>query len=194
MIRPVDDSSWRVASTTVFNGSQENHFDSTSLHLSFTEYYVPMHVTGQQNQDGQIFFLESYVSVHDSGKWVGDINILDAVSSPIIKRRVVKCRHGPGKEAEFTIQPELISVESWHDILDPPVESIVVRANGNRVARLAVSAMLPQILNRSSFRDVVICPQWCCWCCHDKEFPSPAEQHTDQDDYPPWENNTIYIY
>lgn len=192
MIRPVYDSSWRVACTTAFNGSQENHFDSTSLHLSFTEYYVPIHVTGQQNQDSQVFFLESYVSVHDSGKWVGDINILEALLSPDIRRAVVKCQHGPGKEAEFTIQPELISAESWQDILDPPVESIVVRANGNRVARLAVLAMLRQILKGS--RDVVICPQWWCWCCNDEELATPAEQDTNQAYYRSRESNIVYIY
>jgi hypothetical protein len=178
MVSPVDPSSRRVASTTVFNGSQENHFDSTSLHLSFTDYYVPLRLSGQQNQDSQIFFLESYVSVYDSGKWVGDIDILQALSSPNVRRKRNTCKHTSGIESEVRINTTgLLSAESWHDILDPPVEPFVVLANGNWVARLAVSAMLLQILPRSrnGMGFVMICPRWYCWHCK-RRFASSAEK------------------
>jgi hypothetical protein len=165
VIRPVDPSSWRVASTTAFNGSQENHFDSTSLHLSFTDYYVPVHLTGQQNQDSQVFYLESYVSVYDCGKWVGDIDVLKAFSSARVSRARSRCRHAPGTELELDNSPRMISAESWHDILDPPVERFVVRAHGNWVARLAASVMLLQVLPEDDVQGVVICPPRCCWHC-----------------------------
>jgi hypothetical protein len=195
MVRPVDPSSWRVASTTVFNGSQENHFDSTSLHLSFTDYYVPVHLIGQQNQDSQIFYLESFVSVYDSGKWVGDINILQALSSPSVSRPSNACRHTSATEPELGVNTGLVSAESWHDILDPPVETFVVRANGNWVARLAVSAMLLQTMPRSNLQSVVICPRWSCWYCMPSLAPSTKWNTGTRQDYcPPMARDRAYIY
>jgi hypothetical protein len=176
VIRPVDPSSWRVASTTAFNGAQENHFDSTSLHLSFTDYYVPVHLTGQQNQDSQVFYLESYVSVYDCGKWVGDIDILRAFSSARVSRARSRCRHAPETELELGISPGIISAESWHDILDPPVERFVVRAHGNWVARLAVSVMLLQVLPEDDVQGVVICPPKCCWQCMTRKASSTRQK------------------
>ena len=196
MVRPVDSSLWRLASTTAFDGSQEDYFGSTSLRLSFTEYYVPMHLTGKRNQDGQVFYLESYVSVYDSGKWVGDIDILQALSNRNVRRTRSKCTHAPAIELELATNSGLISAESWHDILDPPVETFVVRAHGNWVARLAVSAMLPLILPRSSLQGVVvICPRWWCWDCTAGHASSTKQNtSTGLDNLPPKARNRAYIY
>lgn len=195
MIRPVDSSSWRVASTTAFNGSQENHFVSTSLHLSFTEYYVPVHPNSQQNQDSQIFYLESYVSVYDSGKWVGDINIIQALSSPNVARTHSICRHAPESESRIEIDTGLVSAESWYDILDPPVEKFVVRAHGSWVARLAASAMLIQTLTLDDLEGVVICPRWWCWSCGTNPIPSTKQNTSTSLDFcPPMASNRAYIY
>lgn len=140
--------------------------------MSFTEYYVPFHQSGQQNQESQSYFLESYVSVYDSGQWVGDINILDAFQSRIVRRGVVPtCDHlehdqavGPPQQANATEQ--LISAESWHDILDPPPEKFIVRANGNWVARLATVAMLTQTLEKTDLGAITVYPRSVCWHCN----------------------------
>ena len=44
LIRPDDPESWRVINHINFDGSLENSFPETSLHLSFTEYEVPLSV------------------------------------------------------------------------------------------------------------------------------------------------------
>ena len=200
MIRPVDSSSWRVASTTVFNGSQENHFQSTSLHLSFTEYYIPVHLTGQQSQDSQIFYLESYVSVYDTGKWVGDVDILQALLNPSVIRARSTCIHNSNIESRpygSRTDLELVSAESWHDILDPPLEAFVVRAHGNWVARLAALAMLPLILPQDPPQNVVICPRWMCWMCEttNADVFGPSGSDGANPNYcPPMARNRAYIY
>lgn len=169
-LRPVDSSQWRMASTTGFNFQPEDHFGQTSLHLSFTDYYVPIHQSGRQTQDSQSHFLESYVSVYDSGQWVGDINILEAFRSYSVKRNP-PCNHARDNSGS-TSPPSsagehIISAESWHDILEPPTEEFVVRANGNWVARVAAVAMLKQTLPeaRLSMGNILIHPHRACWQC-----------------------------
>lgn len=184
-LRPVDPSSWRVANTTAFEGSRENHFQSTSLHLSFTEYYVPLHVPGQHNQDSQLFILESCVSVYDSGKWVGDINVLEALSSQKINRtrHSCLCVNIKGFDTEFSPSPELLSAQSWQDILDPPATNFVVQAHGNWVARLAICAMLPQWLRQDGVREIVLCPTsgWC-WRCKGRLLKGTVTTESNQYD------------
>lgn len=175
MLRPLDQSLWRIASGGDFDYTAEDRLSSTSLHLSFTEYYRPMHQVGKQSQDGDVFFLESYVSVHDAGVWVGDIDILEAVSSmDVIRPTQDFCRHS-AEERQGRAKPrstkQLPSVETWHEILDPPTEVFVVRAYGNWTARLAATAMLRQTLPRNGGPlghgqlSVTVCPPDFCWTC-----------------------------
>jgi hypothetical protein len=174
MVRPVDPSSWKVTSTTRFNGLPENHFGPTSLHLSFTEYYVPVHLTGQQTQDNQLFYLESYVSIHDRGKWIGDIDILQALANPRLTRGRVECRHsreGVHASDQSENSATLLSAESWHDILDPPEEAFVVRAHGSWIARLAASSMMMQMLPGNVMQGVVVCDSDFCWPCELERLP-----------------------
>ncbi|KAJ8067786.1 hypothetical protein OCU04_003384 [Sclerotinia nivalis] len=96
--RSKDPLAWSVVTNHAFNGVAEDHFGKTSLHLSFTEYYVPLIQNVVHGQDNQVFFLESVVSVHDSGAWVGDVNILDALEGGKI-RVVLRTMNRPLKLA-----------------------------------------------------------------------------------------------
>ncbi|QIW98117.1 hypothetical protein AMS68_003635 [Peltaster fructicola] len=166
MVRPADLSSWRINTNNIFNGLPENHFASTSLHLSFTEYYVPLHQASQRTQDSQAFFLESIISVHDAGKWVADIDILPG---PRHNRRRVRqarsCAHNRTSSVNLTNKTygTLMSAETWADILDLPANAFVVRAHGDWSARLAVTAVLEQLA--PSGDQVIICPPDFCWHC-----------------------------
>jgi hypothetical protein len=161
MMRDVSKGSWRVISGADFNGEAEDFFSKTSLHLSFTEYQVPLFVGRGGGLDNQIFLLESVVSVHDSGAWVADIDIIGALSDPLIRRasRTASCQHQCSKPLI-----ELKSLECWDGILDRPQEAAVVRANSNWIARLAATAVLVQCLRGSDGR-VTICPPSMCWSC-----------------------------
>jgi len=166
MLRSINPSSWKVVSTTLFNGMPEDHFGSTSLHLSFTEYYVPLYQNSEQGQDSQIYFLESVVSVHDSGQWVGDINILEAFENSFVNQLLAPSCDHPEQTDQSKHCSTMVSAERWDDVLDPPSEAFVIRANGNWIARLATTAMLTQILPKGS-TGITICPLRVCWKCND---------------------------
>ncbi|KAK5664008.1 hypothetical protein OQA88_222 [Cercophora sp. LCS_1] len=129
IMRNHDPASWRAVSTTLFNGQQENYFSSTSMHLSFTKYQIPF-VAGNRRQiiDTQVHFVETVISVHDSGVWVGDVDILKAFRSEHCLR--LDEDHDCDEESPGQEMPKIgdvISVESWHDILDPPPRQFVFR-------------------------------------------------------------------
>ena len=166
ILRKVDQGAWKVISTTAFDGKAVDHFGHTTLHLSFTEYNSPIFDGLRGGQDSQVFFLESVVSIHDKGVWVGDIDVLAATGSPEIQRleKPASCGH----EAGLKPTRELASVECWDDILDPPREPLVIRANGNWIARLAATAVLVQMRkeNKSDFQGyITLCPSSLCWKC-----------------------------
>lgn len=62
----------------------------------------------------------------------------------------------------------MISAECWDEILDLPRGGFVVRANGNWIGRLAVTAMLSQILIGSDhlMKDIIVCLNNFCWRCN----------------------------
>ncbi|KAF2230757.1 hypothetical protein EV356DRAFT_519402 [Viridothelium virens] len=169
MMRPSDPASWKIVSDKIFDGHAEDHFRRTSLHLSFTAYYVPLYVHGGHGQDNQIHILESVVSVYDSGVWVGDVDILHALEDS----RIYRISPRSCDRRQHTDYPgNLISAESWEDILDPPRERFVIRASSNWVARLASTAVLAQSLPRDPSSlggtgpGIVICSNNVCRSCN----------------------------
>ncbi|KAK7729659.1 hypothetical protein SLS53_009230 [Cytospora paraplurivora] len=58
VVPTTEKSSWRVLSISDFKGLAEDHFSKTSMHLSFTEYYIPLVQAGdEQGQDSRVYFL-----------------------------------------------------------------------------------------------------------------------------------------
>jgi hypothetical protein len=165
MTREKSSASWKFMRDGTFNGRQEDHFDKTSLHLSFTGYHVPLFDGISGGQDSWIFLLESVVSIHDSGVWVGDVDIVRALNDRRIHRMApVCCDHRDPQEPK----QRLTSVECWDEVLDPPKGSFVVRASDNWISRLAVTAMLRQSLQKPEFSNsITICPRTVCWICSD---------------------------
>ena len=172
--RPKDPSSWKVITNCEFNGRAEDHFGKTSLHLSFTEYYVPLYQNASHGQDNQIFFLESVISVYDSGVWVGDVDILRALEGAQVHRMaILPCNHVD--DVQYTTK--MISAEGWDDILDPPNENFVIRASGNWVARLAATAILSQSLPKEDWAAITVCPNSFCWSCNFQFERNPDFAH-----------------
>ena len=170
MIRELDSSRWRISTRTEFDGKAEDYFSRTSLHLSFTDYHVPLIGAGSRGQrDSQISLLESIISVRDSGIWVADVDVLAALQSERIFKVFQQpvCDHASGALPENTI----LSVECWEDVLDCPEDIAVVRAYGNWAARLAVCAVLAQN-RRTKFGRASICPSRICWKCLKVEHKS----------------------
>jgi len=172
MVRDLDLERWRFAEYHEFDGKPDDCFSQTSLHLSFTNYHVPMfknETSGQQ--DSSVSILESVISVRDSGEWVADVNILRALEEdkPVYRLDLLKrCGHPENLAPKLPI----MSVECWNDILDIPDGKFMVKAHGNWLARLAITAVLANHSKR--VKRITICPPSVCWQCVKEEFSHNA--------------------
>lgn len=162
-----DSNSWRLINHDRFDGEILDAFTDTSLHLSFTEYEVPLAVpVGAIDADAVI--LESLISVYDREKWIADLDILRNLANIEFCNRFPErgCNHQcrnqfplrDGKPSNammgfFTDQP--VSIDSWNELLDPPErlgdgQIGVIRARNNWQARLATMSVSVQMKYRTS--------------------------------------------
>jgi hypothetical protein len=170
MVRELDPSRWRVSSNGIFDGRAEDCFGGTSLHLSFTDYHVPMFQRDSRGQrDSQLTILECVISIRDAGVWVADLDVLRVLDkSPIYRVSTPLSCHHIKTSAPLS---RLVAVGCWEDVLDYPPGIIVVKANGNAVARLAVTAFLAQHPQRPAAR-ISVCPSNTnlCWECIRQQY------------------------
>ncbi|KAI9804045.1 MAG: hypothetical protein M1833_000326 [Piccolia ochrophora] len=156
-IRPLDNEKWRQISHAPFNGELEDHFQHTSLHLSFTEYKVALPVGDTGAIGVEVQLVESLVSVHDSGgNWVADLDVLGSLNKvrfqhQLDHRHIRNCNHSCNpKEPQRKTSHRYISVDNWEELLDSPEgitegnSTAVVRAYGNWLARLATFSVCIQ--------------------------------------------------
>lgn len=159
------DVEFTSVSMSRFDGTKQDCFSATSLHLSFTGLHMPMYDTNVKvGRDSQVSIIESVMSVRDRGDWVADINILDALNTDFNfqPRLNCTCHH----EQPFTSFAGVYSIESWDDILDHPVDRFVVRTHGNWVARLAAYSVLSQAMKaKGRTGRITICEPDTCWRC-----------------------------
>lgn len=186
LIRKCNPSAWRVIAHTPFDGKPIDSFPHTSLHLSFTQYDMPLIIrTG--TVDTEVTVVESLVSVYDRQKWTGDIDVVNHNSNPIFNDRfgaiyvygvytpMSACRHAPSSStlssAAFIMRlgtahcRQLISIDSWDELLDPPgnlgSQTIgVLRAAGNWQAKLAAFTVCMQLGYRTFLKPA----HWCDEC------------------------------
>ncbi|KAI1328451.1 hypothetical protein F5Y16DRAFT_154986 [Xylariaceae sp. FL0255] len=148
-----------------YDGKREDKFESVSLHLSFTEWKMPLDWEGTGEIDQEVFLLESVLSVMDSGQWIGDLNVLALEKNPIhVFETECKglCESGD-RGTEKIHAGELISLDTWEELLDLPPSVGVFRSRSNWVARLAAASILCQQKKVDSA--IVIGGQEFCWNC-----------------------------
>lgn len=185
LIRKCDPSAWRVIAHTPFDGEPKDSFTHTSLHLSFTPYEMPLIVrTG--TVDAEVTVIESLVSVYDRQKWTGDIDVVkvepafdfESIDGTLTFSRGVRyllelpCRHVPSsstlssetfiKRIGTAHSRQLISIDSWDELLDPPEklgsQNIgVLRAVGNWQAKLAAFTICIQLGYRTFLKHANEC-------------------------------------
>ena len=68
---------WDKVNHSTFDGSLEDNFGSTSVHLNLTGDEVPLNVGKQGACDKDISYFEAVVRVYEQSQWVADINILN---------------------------------------------------------------------------------------------------------------------
>ncbi|KAI0401806.1 hypothetical protein F4802DRAFT_396664 [Xylaria palmicola] len=162
----------------LYDGRREDKFQGVSLHLSFTEWKMPLDWECTGEIDQEVFLLESVLSVMHNGKWIGDIDVLGLEKTPLdVFETDCKGDCAPDGDEETSVVKEITSLDDWEELLDPPPSVGIFRARSNWVARLAVSSILIQ--QRSEHCVLIIGGAELCWKCLCRHYAYP-ELHIPQ--------------
>ena len=134
---------YNLVEHALYDGKREDNFKGTSLHLSFTDWTLPLEVKGTAGRtiDQEAYIVESVISVMDSGKWVADLDIVCINFKTLMRLRVGhQCPGHPNGNADY----DYTSLDSWEEFLDGPATVGIFRAHGNWAARLAAVSILSQ--------------------------------------------------
>lgn len=158
-----------------YDGKCDNRFRGTSLHLSFTTWKMALdwHNTGEIDQE--IFLLESVVAVQDNGNWIADIDVIEIEKGGTDVIEQFHCTEECASKA--LDHSDVVSIDCWEELLDPPPCTGVFRARGNWAARLAVASILAQ--QGKGHAAVVIGSESICWHCLRALYAEP-ELHVPQ--------------
>ncbi|KAF3022067.1 hypothetical protein E8E14_013357 [Neopestalotiopsis sp. 37M] len=176
MTSQLDPSFWRVVNPRHFDGMAVNLFQNTSMHLSFTNWERPLErYESTGDRDVQTFLMESVISIREKGVWIGDVDVMAALESPHIYRLPEQepCNHPKPAKPDSN----MASIESWDELREIRSGIVVVRANGNWLARLATTAYVAQCAQkeRGNARRITLCPPSVCWTCLEpyiRQFPT----------------------
>ncbi|OAP60059.1 hypothetical protein AYL99_05061 [Fonsecaea erecta] len=158
-VRKYQVEQWNLVTHAPFDGDLSDCFQSTSLHLHFTGYELPIMTSEHGSRFIEAFFLETVISVHDAGKWVADLDILTSLESASL-RSVVRQTQCPQRPAGHPPSFDVASIDCWEELLAKPTKCGVVRAHGNWQARLAAAAVSVQLGYKTAvFR------KHGCWAC-----------------------------
>ncbi|KAI0100587.1 hypothetical protein GGR51DRAFT_531797 [Nemania sp. FL0031] len=160
----------------MYDGKRENKFSGVSLHLSFTEWKMPLDWGNTGEIDQEVFLLESVLSVMHNGQWVGDIDVLGLEKDPLdVFETDCKGDCEVDEAMKHALAEDVASLDDWEELLDPPPSVGVFRARSNWVARLAVASILIQ-QNKGNCA-LVIGGSELCWKCLVNQYAYP-EPHT----------------
>ena len=148
MLAPEVDN-WKFIDREEFDGTVTNAFSGTSLHLSFTDWCIPVDVggAGRGQRDAEAYIIESLVSVYDRGKWIADLDVLQALnkgcSQPDHEFFYKSfCNHvfGEAFDAKETFPP-IVTIKNWDEFLEHPKSPAVAMAHKNWDAKLALAVL-----------------------------------------------------
>lgn len=177
--READPEQWMSINHTPFDGEPESHFGNTSIHLSFTNYEIPL-VPDDNHQHiiDRIFVLvETLVSVYDGPTWVGEVDMLKTFAG----RDICRVQNPVCSNVEKAVSYEAVvrefprlaatSIENWDELIEAPTSgTIAVKSHKNWLARLAITAMAVQ----HGFTPLVLSED-VCWTCCSRAFPKRKE-------------------
>lgn len=162
-IRSTETDSWEQVNHAPFDGKPADSFQNTSLHLSFTQYTLPINTGTHGAQDTETFLIESPISVYDRERWVADVDVLALFRSELYSTYQRDCSHPPDEDCHG----DMVAVDHWEELLDREKLVYVVRAYQNPQARLATAI----VSTRQGHRTVVAHGE-ACWPCIEKRFNS----------------------
>ena len=164
-IRPLSNQ-YNLVNHATYDGKREDNFKSTSLHLSFTDWTLPLEGKGAGDRtiDQEVYLVESVISVMDSGKWVADLDVLCIDFESMT--RMTTPQQCPGHP---TLQDyDCTSLDSWEEFLDKPSSIGFFRAHGNWAARLAALSIMCQ--QGESHCVGILGPEKFCFECLNQAF------------------------
>ena len=158
-LRAQDHSQWTVVNHVDFDGSPEDNFQGTSLHLSFTGFERNLDAGSIGAQDVDVYLLETRISLHHEGTWLADLNVLKSLPSQSISKLSypVPCPHATYKAPAWS----MTAIDNWDEYFDSPKKPCVVRAYRNWIARLSFLCISHQLNRRA-----IILPENTCWECY----------------------------
>ncbi|USP77955.1 hypothetical protein yc1106_05229 [Curvularia clavata] len=165
----VDLNEFRLVCHNPFDGKPEDSFKSTSLHLTFTEFELPVDIGERGAIDKDLCFVETLIQVYDRNQWIADIDVLPVFhnGNDAVRRNTVSCTG-----CSSTIPSELVSIDNWEELLEIPndlgkLRVAVFRAYDNWLARLAAACICQQ----KGLRIVINPSKDVCWhCCCTKRW------------------------
>jgi hypothetical protein len=95
-------NSYNLVSHEPYDLKREDNFRETSLHLSFTDWTFPLADEDSRMIDHDAQVVEAVISVHDRGRWVADINILEVDFQDMIRSDpVTSCNRNHDQDYDF---------------------------------------------------------------------------------------------
>ncbi|KAM5449475.1 hypothetical protein MaudCBS49596_004956 [Microsporum audouinii] len=170
MIKSYGINEWQLLDHEVFDGKFEDNFFTTSLQLSFTEATFPIDVGFSGGQDTEAYFLETLLSVLDSGQWVADIDVLKSLLSLNISR-VLPCASVEMGKTSLV----LTSIDCFAEIIYTPDKPGIIRASKNWQARLATTAICI-----AKGYSVILISDSVCWACIEIQVQKARGERPDQ--------------
>ena len=129
----------RLITHADYDYNRLDSFPGTSLRPSFTKWMFPLNDGDYGLIDQDISLAEAMVSVRDSGCWIADIDVVDARPENYFYNIACQCNN---RNESFS--KAYISIDTWEELLDPPLAVGIFRAHGNWAARLAAICILKQ--------------------------------------------------
>ncbi|KAJ4375334.1 hypothetical protein N0V83_002420 [Neocucurbitaria cava] len=163
-------NSYNLVPHETYDFKREDNFRETSLHLSFTDWTSPLATEDSRMIDHDAQVVEAVISVHDRGRWVADINILDVNFRDMIRfKPATSCKGNHDKSYDF----DYTSIDSWEELLDEPSSVGFFRAHRNWAARLAAVSILSR--NEAEGHNFgVLGPEPFCLKCLEEEHENPS--------------------
>jgi hypothetical protein len=168
-VRPVTNDPASVEHC-IYDGQCLDRVQGTSFHLSFTPWKMPLDWDTTGEIDQEIFLLESVLSVQDGGTWVADIDVLELEKCrpDVISNEVDECDCPTKTSSEL----DIVSLDSWDELLDSPPCIGVFRAFKNWPARLAAASILVQ-QGKGHCVAIMKGDTSICWNCIEEKYSCP---------------------
>jgi hypothetical protein len=167
-LRKIDLNNFRLVSHAPFDGKSEDSFQSTSLHLRFTEFEMAFDIGQRGAIDKDLCLVETLIQVYDRDEWIADIDVLPLFrkNNDAIRRNTITCKGCSLASQTTEIPSSLVSIDNWEELLDAPkglgkLNVAVFRAHDNWIARLAAACISLQ----RGFRIVINPVDKVCWSC-----------------------------